>query len=55
MLVKVKNEGNRIFLQNGHWLEKGEEVVLPADQARLLLLINPKIVKISDEGKKKRK
>lgn len=55
MLVKVRNEGNRLFLQNGHWLEKGETVVLPADQARLLLLTNPKVVKLADEGKKKRK
>jgi len=42
-------------MQNGHWLEKGEEVILPDDQAKLLLLTNPKIVKIEDQAKKKRK
>lgn len=41
-------------MQNGHWLEKGEEVTLPADQANLLVLINDKIV-IVEEQKRKRK
>lgn len=53
-MVKVRNEGNRVFLQNGHWLEKGEEITLPDDQARLLLLINPKIVKLEDQKRKRK-
>lgn len=41
-------------MQNGHWLEKGAEVILPADQANLLLLINDKIVLV-EKIKRKRK
>lgn len=53
-MLKVRNEGSRIFMQNGHWLEKGEVVTLPTDQANLLVLINDKIV-IVEEQKRKRK
>lgn len=54
-MVKIRNNGPRVFMQNGHWLERGEEVTLPADQARLLLMINPNIEKIDGQNKKKHK
>lgn len=53
-MIKVRNEGNKIFLQDGRWLGKGEEVVLPKAEARLLLMINEKIVLV-EEIKRKRK
>lgn len=53
-MIKVRNEGNKIFLQDGRWLEKGAEVVLPKAEARLLFMINEKIVLV-EEIKRKRK
>jgi len=57
MEKRVKNLGNRIFLPNGRWLEKGEEIVLYYTEANLLLATNPKLVEVEEpkETKKKRK
>lgn len=53
MLSKIKNNGNRVFLPSGRWLEKGEELTVATPEARLLAITNPNIV-IIEEKKKKR-
>lgn len=55
MLVKVRNAGNKIFMQNGKWLGKGEEATIPSEHAHLLLQINPNITIVEEQTKRKRK
>lgn len=51
---KIRNNGNRVFLPCGRWLEKGGETVVFGSEARLLAATNPNIVIISETKKKKK-
>lgn len=55
MEKSVKNQGNRIFLPCGKWLEKDATITLYYQEADLLLATNPNIVEVPKETKKKRK
>lgn len=53
MLARIKNNGNRIFLQAGVWLEKGEEARVPVWEARILLATNQQIELLETTKRKK--
>ena len=54
MELRVRNNGNRVFLPCGRWLEKGEETTVFAPEARLLAATNPNIVIVTATKKKKK-
>lgn len=52
MEQKIKNNGNRVFLPCGRWLEKGAETTVFGPEARLLVATNPDIVIVTKKKKK---
>lgn len=53
MLARIKNHGNKIFLQNGIWLETGAEARIPVWEAKLLAMTNSKIEILETTKRKK--
>jgi len=43
MVERIKNNGNKIFLPCGRWLDRGEETTVIGPEARLLVRTNKDI------------
>lgn len=52
MVERIKNNGNKVFLPCGRWLDRGETTTVSGSEARLLVATNKDIVIVPLEDKK---
>lgn len=49
---RIRNNGAKIFLPCGRWLDRGEETTVTGPEAKLLVLTNKDIVIVKETRKK---
>lgn len=52
LLEKIKNNGNKVFLPCGRWLDKNEEAIVTTPEAKLMVQTNKHIVIVKEQKKK---